>query len=343
MKWTIAGLILVGIAASLSAALLAASLRAGGTRGLAVQASLEEREILVVTRDLPAMSVVDAKSVAMQKVKADEAPPDALTNVVQVVGQVLISPLVEGQAFRRGHFASDGSNVHLASALPEGARAMSIMLNESSGIASLLYPGSIVDVVASFRLPTLRGNRGGDVISATLLQGVQVLAVGPRSIVSERGEGEVPDANSRRGRMVTLMVDPAQAEALQLAMVYGTVSLALRNPLDNSEAEGAGVLMSDLSEEIARRIAAVAEINTARAPLALDEVSGRGEGETEAPPAAPAAATSAVPRGGMRAPGDPVIVPEDVPVWTTVLLRGSRSQTLTFPVEEDGSEDEADG
>lgn len=43
---------------------------------------------------------------------------------------------------------------------------------------------------------------------------------------------------------VTLMVDPKQAEALQLAAENGTISLAIRNPLDETQADIEGTVLS---------------------------------------------------------------------------------------------------
>ena len=89
-------------------------------------------------------------------------------------------------------------------------------------------------------------------------------------LVSDEQEGAArDDLQRRRGRMVTLMVDPSQAESLQLAMTYGQLRLALRNPLDKTAAGSDGVLMSDLSDEIAKRIAAVSEIEARQQPMML--------------------------------------------------------------------------
>ena len=89
----------------------------------------------------------------------------------------------------------------------------------------------------------------GQAISTTLLRGIQVLAVQGDSVVSqddsEETAGKVRQHTTTRGQVtVTLMVDPKQAEALQLAAENGTISLAIRNPLDKTQADIEGTVLS---------------------------------------------------------------------------------------------------
>jgi Flp pilus assembly protein CpaB len=110
----------------------------------------------------------------------------------------------------------------------------------------LLYPGCVVDVLAGFKL-TYAYQGKGQAISTTLLHGIQVLAVEKKTIVSKQ-EDELEAAKpptSSRNISVTLMVDPRQAEALQLAMKHGNISLALRNPLDKYPVDFDATVLSE--------------------------------------------------------------------------------------------------
>ena len=102
------------------------------------------------------------------------------------------------QPFTARNFASEDSGLHLASTLTEGRRAMSIQLGRESGIEDLLYPGCVVDVYASFRLPSPNG-MSAEVVSTTILQSIQVLAMGKRSIVNEKESST--DAVGDKGRI----------------------------------------------------------------------------------------------------------------------------------------------
>ncbi len=330
MKWTVLGLIVIGVVAALCAALLVASLQAGGNRASrSDDGEPTEIDILVATRDLPAISVVDANAVAARTVKAGEAPYGAITSPVKVIGQVLVAPVVEGQAFTDNLLATNSPGMHLSATLPEGMRAMSVIVSTASAVGGWLYPGCLVDVVAAVRVPGSRGTASADVLSTVLLQGVEVLAVGPQSIVSseEKISEQVKD---NRKEVVTLMVDAKQAESLHLAAVQGDITLTLRNPLDNSATQDRGLRLAELSGENPEgdRVAAI----EALPPL----FPGGGEGE--APSLTPRTGPSAMVTD--RDPG-PVAVPPGVtvtdhvqeaegPYWRMLVIRGKKRQVLEF-------------
>ena len=212
---------------------------------------------------------------------------------------------------------------------------MTVLLSDESGIEGLLYPGSVVDVVASFRLPSVPGTPSGQVVSATLLQGVRVLAVGTRSIVSERNESaemvsEQHKIDRRRARLVTLMVNPEQAEALQLATEHGEISLALRNPLDEEVVPSRGVILSDLSQDVARRLAELAATELSTTSLGPESV--------EKTPAVLGSSLSndldGVTNDGGETESSVPDVEEPKPVWTMMIMRGRNAKAVSFPIEE---------
>jgi hypothetical protein len=81
---------------------------------------------------------------------------------------------------------------------------------------ALLYPGCLVDVMVSYKLPSRDSKL--EALSTTMLRGIQVLAI-KRDI---------------QGTLVTLVLDTEQAEVLSLAIENGSISLAVRNPLDGN-------------------------------------------------------------------------------------------------------------
>jgi len=337
MKWTVLGLLLLGLVAAGAAAALAVTLQANsGIRGR--EAVDAEIEIMVAAKPMGALTVVNSDSVARRKVKRSEAPANALTNTVQVVGQVLVTPVVADQAFTARNFATDDSGLHLASTLTEGRRAMSIMLGKESGIEELLYPGCVVDVFASFRLPSLNGN-SAEVVSATILQGIQVLAIGKNSIVAEKSGTADPAAGSK-GRMVTLSLDSQQAEMLQLAVTHGEVTLAMRNPLDLDRPRMEGTRLSDLSKELADRIAALAVMEEASNPMMPPEVARAQNPMALVNGAAPVGAngSSTTAPVGPAQPEEPMAaVSREDPMWITTILRGKLKEMQKFPMPEAAS------
>ena len=234
MKWGIIVLIILGVVAATCAALLVGTLRTGSSSSSGKNSS-STVEVATAKISMPAMTVITLDHVIKEKVAKEGLPEGQLLGPSQVIGKVLAVPVVKGQVLTDSCFVTEGTGALLASALPYGMRAVSVNLS-SKAIPDelLLYPGCVVDVLVSFKLSSLDRNKG-QAISTTMLRGIQVLAVAGNSVVSKpQKEGESTAKALRTGSLVTvtLMVDPKQAEALQLASENGSISLAIRNPLD---------------------------------------------------------------------------------------------------------------
>jgi pilus assembly protein CpaB len=232
MKWSIVALIALGLIAAISATLLVNALRVDDT----ARSAKGDVDAVIVVKTLPAMAVISSHHVVVQKVPQKGLSPDYCSNPIQVIGKVLSVPVVGGQVLTKSLLITEGSGAQLAAALPFGMRALSVPVANYSVMSGLLYPGCVVDVIATFRLRS--GNpKKGQAVSMTLLHSIQVLAIQDESIVSKSGSKDEA-AKKMRGRSssstktVTLMVDTKQVEALQLAMGYGKITLAMRNPLD---------------------------------------------------------------------------------------------------------------
>jgi pilus assembly protein CpaB len=192
------------------------------------------------------MTVITVEHFVKGKISQEELPPgEQLVSPAGIVGRVLAVPVVEGQVLTQSCFVRQGTGSLLAAALPHGMRAVSVSLSgKTIPDAALLYPGCVVDVLVSFKLP---GSSRGTALSTTMLRGVQVLAVAGYTVVSSP---ESETARGGRGRSasrsatVTLLVNPKQAEALQLAAENGSVSLTIRNPLDMELVHIEGTVLS---------------------------------------------------------------------------------------------------
>jgi len=179
-------------------------------------------------------------------VSLEELPEGQLVSPARIVGRVLSIPVVEGQILTESCFVSEGTGALLAAALPHGMRAVTVAVSSRAmPDRILLYPGCVVDVLVAYRLSSRTTE--GQALSTTMLRGIQVLAVSGDSVVSNpesQEEGGTKKRNTSRGTLVTLLVDPKQAEALQLAVENGSISLSLRNPLDRRVFELEGTILS---------------------------------------------------------------------------------------------------
>src|SRR5436190_3664791 len=114
-------------------------------------------------------------------------------------------------------------------------RAISIKVNEVIGVAGFVVPGTRVDVVTIIS----RSAKGADedMISKVVVSNVQVLSAGTRYDQEEARS----DGKPIRSTVVTLMVDPLDAERIALAQSQGELMLTLRHPLDIAPTDVPGV------------------------------------------------------------------------------------------------------
>ena len=153
---------------------------------------------------------------------ANAAPQSAFASPDEIVGRGLIMPVIENEPLLPMKLAPTEAGAGLPTVIPAGLRAMSVRVNEVIGVAGYVLPGTRVDVLATLS-PT---EQRRDMTSKVVLTNVQVLAAGTKM------EQATEDSKPTPVTVVTLLVNPVEAERLTLASTEGKIQLALRNPLD---------------------------------------------------------------------------------------------------------------
>jgi pilus assembly protein CpaB len=319
MKWSVIGLVLLGVAAAVCAAVLTVALGVR-TRQIALPGAESGARVTVIVAeaDLPALSVVTAAAVTKKQLARESAPSDYFSDPVQIVGKVLALPMTAGQPFTAACFISRGPGSNLAAALPEGKRAVTVTLTDAASLGDLIYPGATVDVIASFRIQHESG--GGQALSSALLQGIEVLAVEGETVGSDhpldqasaKVQGKI--ASGAQSLRVTVLVTPKQAEALQLAMIYGNISLAMRNPKDTSSNGLEVTLLNEGQMGPMGSWVPFAPLPTPTTPVVAP------------PPPTPAEPAATSPR-----PGASVFDKPSTGLWDVTILRGSASESRSYP------------
>ena len=187
--------------------------------------------VLVAASDMDLGAEVRREDLRAIQWPADAVPMGAFSNPDDVVGRGLIQPVAQNEVFLPVKLAAKEAGAGLPPIIPEGYRALSVRVNDVVGVAGYVLPGTRVDVVATVN-PTQRPE---DVQTKVILTNVQVLTAGTK-IERDEAEGK-PLAVS----VVTLLVDPGQAERLTLASTEGKIQLALRNPTDKTAPSTGGI------------------------------------------------------------------------------------------------------
>jgi pilus assembly protein CpaB len=194
-------------------------------------AAIPTRPVVVAAADLQIGAELRRDDLRVIEWPANAAPQGAFGSVDEVVGRGLVLPVIQNEPVLPMKLAPKEAGAGLPPVIPQGLRAVSVRVNEVIGVAGYVLPGTFVDVLATLS-PSEQRN---DVMSKVVLTNVQVLAAGTKI------EQSADDNKPMPVTVVTLLVNPTEAERLTLASTEGKIQLALRNPLDRGTPETAGI------------------------------------------------------------------------------------------------------
>jgi pilus assembly protein CpaB len=215
------------------------------------------QNVVVATENIALGSVIDDTMVEVKEVEIAGAERDAFADVSQVIGQIARQEVLAGGQITARTTASNQTVVDLR--VPPGMRAMTVEVDEVTGVGTLIKAGDFVDMVVRIKIEPVRDperqpENVWDTSSKILLQGIQVLAVQlpPVAPAAAPADGEAtadPGTGlSGRHELVTLALTPAQVEVVK--WVQGTepnstwptedpsISLVLRSPSDFLDENG---------------------------------------------------------------------------------------------------------
>ena len=198
--------------------------------------SVPTRPVVIARANLALGTELRAEDLVASPWPEGSIPEGAFSDVSQIVGRGLIASVVTHEPILPGKLASKEAGSGLPPIIPAGKRAVSVKVNEVIGVAGYVLPGTRVDVVATASPTEARS----DTTSKVVLSNVQVLTSGTRI---EQGQDE---NKPMQVTVVTLLVNPEQAERLALASTEGKIQLALRNPLDQGAPETPGIRTAGL-------------------------------------------------------------------------------------------------
>ncbi|MCX5893851.1 MAG: Flp pilus assembly protein CpaB [Deltaproteobacteria bacterium] len=178
---------------------------------------------LITKRDIPAATRLGADLISTSQWSKANLPKGTFTNVAELKDRVAAYPMVEGELILEKKLAPKGTGAGLTALLTANKRAMTVKVDEASGVAGFLEPDNRVDVLVTI-------DKGGeydkDPLSRVLLQNLRILGTGQRI---ENRAGDKPQIVPT----VTLEVSPAEGERLALAAQAGRISLVLRGQGDS--------------------------------------------------------------------------------------------------------------
>lgn len=234
------GLIFIGLALAMGVAAAYITTRLAPTPAAAETAATSGLTPVVVVRtNVPVASILTKEHVKTVQWPSDHVPGGALRSVDQAVGRVVRRPIAAGEALLEIALFATGSAGGLPSVIKTNFRAVSVKVDNVIGVAGFVTPGSRVDVMATIRRVDLAKALP---FAKVILQDIRVLAVDQKLEEIKTGAPELVS-------VVTLEVDPLQAEHLIYAAHEGRLQLALRSPGDNKKVTTKSITVADIFGE----------------------------------------------------------------------------------------------
>ncbi len=192
-------------------------------------------QVVVAAVDIELGSRLNPQMIKTVAWPSGNVPAGSFATIEALSDRVVRTGLLRGEAVLEAKLAPVGTKGGLSAVIKEGARAMTVRVNDVIGVAGFALPGNYVDVVVSTQQD---GNSIDRQISKIVLEHILVLAIAQ--------EANRDETKPKVVSAVTLEVTPAQAEALDLARSVGTLSLVLRNQVDNKPTATDGVTKQQL-------------------------------------------------------------------------------------------------
>ncbi len=209
---------------------------------------------------------------------ASSVPQGAFVSVEEATrgGRVALRPIVIGEPILSSKVSGEGGRAVLSAILPEELRAVSIPVNQVSGVAGFIRAGDVVDVMLTRQIPG-DGADSSDLMTNVVLENVLVLAID--QVRSENA------TDPQVGQTATVQTDMVGAQKLTLARQVGSLSLALRNVENQDVGATEVVTKSDLGAN-GFFIPETRQAAVAPAPVARSGGGGQGVASTR-PPSGP--------------------------------------------------------
>lgn len=214
---------------------------------LSKKGDIATAKVVVAKTDVTAGTPVTPEVVTVSDWPRASVPKGAFGDVAMLKDRVISTGLTAGEPVVESRLAPVGSKGGLSAVITPGKRALTVKVNEIVGVAGFALPGNFVDIMVN------TSDEHGNPISKIVLEKILVLAVAQ--------EAERDPTKPKVVNAVTMELTPEEVEKLDLARSIGSLSLVLRNQLDNEDLASLGARKKDLlaGSDIATQPAAVGE------------------------------------------------------------------------------------
>ncbi|MBP2636723.1 MAG: Flp pilus assembly protein CpaB [Firmicutes bacterium] len=199
-------------------------------------------DVVVAKVEIGPKTRITPEMVQVTKIPAPYLQPGIVQDAKDVIGMVSKETIAAGEQISVRRLWGEGKTAGFSGSIPQNKRAITVGVNEVTGVAGFTKAGDYVDVVVTFDK-----NTAGENVSQLVLQNILVLAAN-RETESGAGTAETANANSKdkkevaKTATVTLAVTPDEVAKLTLSEDKGKVRLVLRPFMQNADTAIAGAV-----------------------------------------------------------------------------------------------------
>ena len=293
---------------------------------------LETRKVFVAAKDLKPGVPLTKEDVVLKEMAAAAAPRDAITLPEQYEERALKVAVLAGDVINQKKLHEKGQGYGTSTQIPKGMRVMTITADTTTTHSGMLNPGDRVDVFVTFK----KGN-GKKMETKVLLEAVDVFATEAKT----RENTVEKDSKEKTIKSVSLLLTPEQVPYVKLAQAKGTLSLMLRNPLDDEVVNTKRVdesLLEELNDSVGSdghmmfgSDEGMGETIPTAAPLDVAPEGPVAVAPTQTETVQDFAQRNSVPDSSAagQTPAAPAAPPVDPNAWTVQVYRGNSVQAVS--------------
>lgn len=196
----------------------------------AVATAVETIPVVVAAAQISPLDKIKPDQLKVMEMPKSSVPFDAslpggglnfFAKPEEVVGKFATQAIYPNEVIVRQRLRDNQGGSSLSNILSPGMRAVSVRVNEATGVAGFLLSGNHVDILNTRKAPD-----SDAIVTHLVLQNVKILAVDQDASTDDKGKPTL-------AKTVTVEVRPQEASKLMRAAEVGTIQIVLRNPGDD--------------------------------------------------------------------------------------------------------------
>ena len=182
-------------------------------------------QVVVAIAAIPANTLITEEMVEQVTIPRESISSGAVTDLKKAVGTIAKHPIFVGEQIFYQRLSEQGAKEEtLSYVIEDGYRAVSIGVDDVTGVSGFISAGDYVDVVASLIVKDTDNSTYP--VTEMLVENLKVLEIGMKQTSSSATTGTYAT--------VTLAATPEQVLKINFALTNGRIYLSLRPILDHN-------------------------------------------------------------------------------------------------------------